>query len=113
MNIQDWKRTDQSCQYCEDGVLHEDEQTKTTVCDSCFAANRPRDTISRARKQRLRRQRRQSPTHNYGGDDDRRRMCGGYHHAYYSWVSGPEYAIDEYGEKTDGLLVPHKRDWRY
>ena len=107
------KPTGQSCPYCEDGVLGEDERTGARICDSCHVAFRPATSASRAQKQRQRREQRHTHWREQIDDTDGRTRCaGGFERAYYSWVNGDEYAIDAYGEHNDGLLVPHKRDWR-
>ena len=99
-----------SCPHCDDGVLWRNERTRERVCDSCHAALAPVDR-SATLKLRDPYDRQYEPRGEGGGERDQRRLVGGWQHAYYSWVTDKEYALDTYGEVTDGLWTPRDRDW--
>lgn len=99
------------CPHCDDGILWRNNDTSELTCDLCFVSFAPSITPTPAQKQRERREKRQSRRPHEEYDNDTTRLIGGYERAFYSWRTGPEYAIDAYGDHTEGLLVPHKRTW--
>lgn len=99
------------CPHCDDGIIWSDDDYGTTLCDSCHRSPqpaRPHPTFDTLNPYSRTADRYQRGTYE---QSDRTRLAGGYRHAYLSQVNGPEYAIDGYGEHTDELLVPRKRDW--
>lgn len=100
------------CDHCDDGLLWSDKNTGEVTCDTCHISFTPSPSTPRAVKQRWRRERRLSRPDHKEYDSGTTRLVGGYQRAYYSWRTGPEYAIDEYGEIDDGLYVPHERNWQ-
>lgn len=101
-----------ACNHCETGTLWRIEERGALVCDTCHAYHEAQERKSKADRQRVRRERRQS----YDDRDEyehsgRARLFGGYERAYYSWVTDREYAIDQYDEVTENLWTPHNRAW--
>lgn len=100
------------CEHCDDGLLWENETTGELTCDTCHAVCGLRETVSEARRQQRERERRQSRReHDEYDNSGRTRLYGGYYGAYLS-ENGSEYAIDAYGEITQGLCTPHLDGWR-
>jgi len=98
------------CPYC-DGILWETERTSELNCDTCHASFSASWSPSRAARQASRHEDIYSPPDRDTYDSGAARLIGGYQYAYYSWVNGPEYAIDAYDDVTEGLFIPHERDW--
>ncbi|MDB9247434.1 hypothetical protein PN419_00235 [Halorubrum ezzemoulense] len=104
---------ERACPHCDNGMLWETEATGEVVCDTCFVSVNSDETRILARQQRRLREERLSYERDTYENSGRTRALGGYRQAYFSWNTGPEYAIDMYDDVTDGLWTPHKRDWAY
>ena len=99
------------CPHCERGLLVRNEPKGELVCTNCFTTTLGVDTDPPAQYQHGAAERSASYDRDTYEHSGFARLVGGYKHAYVSDITDDrEYALDTYGEITDGLWTPHKRD---